>query len=49
MTSTTVLYIILGILIADFILERFLEFLNQKKMVAKFAKDTRRYLRSRKI
>ncbi|MBI9059406.1 MAG: M48 family metallopeptidase [Labilibaculum sp.] len=31
MTSTTVLYIILGILIADFILERFLEFLNQKK------------------
>ena len=31
MTSSTVLYILLGILIADFILERFLEFLNHKK------------------
>lgn len=31
MTSTTVLYIILGILIVDFALERFLEFLNHKK------------------
>lgn len=31
MTSTTILYIILGILTVDFILERFLEYLNQKK------------------
>ena len=31
MSSTTIQYIILGILIVDFILERFLEYLNQKK------------------
>ncbi|MBN2595198.1 MAG: M48 family metallopeptidase [Marinifilaceae bacterium] len=31
MTSTMLLYIILGILTADFLLERFLEFLNHKK------------------
>ena len=31
MTSTVILYIILGILTVDFILERFLEYLNKKK------------------